>query len=223
MDAAFALLTDGRFPSGGHAHSGGIEAASRHLGVRTVSDVEDFITGRLHTVGLTEASLIAAAGFRVDRDGTTWAEIDREVDCRIVSPSLGRVSRSLGRQWLRAGRRIWPEAALDTMATIHAEGPHQVTAFAAVVMHAGLDLERSVVTHLHHLVATSAGAAVRLHGLDPYEVQKVQVTLAPHVEQVAEQAVANATLPLAEIPGCSAPLIDVLADLHARGDRLFQS
>ena len=59
--AALLLLADGRFPAGGHAHSGGVEAAVAHKAVHDTPSLEAFCRGRLHTTGLTAAGLAAAA------------------------------------------------------------------------------------------------------------------------------------------------------------------
>ena len=51
--AALLLLADGRFPAGGHAHSGGVEAAVAAGRVHDTASLEAFCRGRLHTAGLT--------------------------------------------------------------------------------------------------------------------------------------------------------------------------
>jgi urease accessory protein len=137
---------------------------------------------------------------------------------------LRTVSRSLGRQWVRAGRRIWPSPTLDALVAVCADGPHQVAAYAVVAATAGLSVDDAVTVHLHHLIAGSATAAVRLHGLDPYEVQRCQVALAPAVAALTAEAVSGADRPLWELPATTGPVSDLLAEEHARWDmRLFQS
>jgi urease accessory protein len=242
----FALLADGRFPSGGHAHSGGYEAASRSFGLSDSPGLVSFLEGRLATVGRTEACLVAGILHRlgspdsvegrsrsddagepdgaVDSSDIDWVDVDAEIEARIVSPALRAVSRSLGRQWVRAGRRIWPSPTLDALVAVCADGPHQVAAYAVVAATAGLPADDAVTVHLHHLIAGSATAAVRLHGLDPYEVQRCQVALAPAVAALTAEAVAGADRPLWELPATTGPVSDLLAEEHARWDmRLFQS
>ncbi|MFV2120289.1 urease accessory protein UreF, partial [Streptomyces sp. Act-28] len=58
--SALLVLADGRFPAGGHAHSGGVEPAVRAGRVQDAADLERFCRGRLHTTGLTAAALAAA-------------------------------------------------------------------------------------------------------------------------------------------------------------------
>ena len=59
MDAALLLLTDGRLPSGSHAHSGGLEQAVADGRVRSVEDVGLFARGVLEGAGTTAAAIAA--------------------------------------------------------------------------------------------------------------------------------------------------------------------
>ncbi|NSL42735.1 urease accessory protein UreF, partial [Streptomyces sp. 8P21H-1] len=59
--AALLVLADGRFPAGGYAHSGGMEAAVASRSVHDAASLAAFCRGRLHTAGLTAAGLAAAA------------------------------------------------------------------------------------------------------------------------------------------------------------------
>jgi urease accessory protein len=60
---AVLLLADGRLPSGGHAHSGGMEAAIVDGRVGDLASLEAFLVGRLVTTGLMEASMAAATAW----------------------------------------------------------------------------------------------------------------------------------------------------------------
>jgi urease accessory protein len=70
MLMAELLLADGRFPAGGHAHSGGVEAAVAAGRVGGEESLEAFVLGRLATVGLTEAAMAVATWHRVSSMGT---------------------------------------------------------------------------------------------------------------------------------------------------------
>ncbi|MGA9693046.1 MAG: urease accessory protein UreF, partial [Pseudonocardiaceae bacterium] len=48
---ASLLLADSRLPTGGHAHSGGVEAAVERGLVRDESDLTLFLAGRLRGTG----------------------------------------------------------------------------------------------------------------------------------------------------------------------------
>ncbi|MCZ4125237.1 urease accessory protein UreF, partial [Streptomyces sp. H39-S7] len=49
--AALLMLADGRFPAGGHAHSGGGEAAVTAGLIHDPATLAAFCRGRLHTTG----------------------------------------------------------------------------------------------------------------------------------------------------------------------------
>ena len=59
------VLADGRLPAGGHAHSGGLEAAVSAGRVSDLESLEGFLRGRLATAGLVAAAFAAAACARV--------------------------------------------------------------------------------------------------------------------------------------------------------------
>ena len=55
------LLADSRLPSGGHGHSGGVEALVDRGLVRTAEDLALFLEGRVRTGGRVVAAAAAAA------------------------------------------------------------------------------------------------------------------------------------------------------------------
>ncbi len=222
-DGALMLLADGRFPSGGHTHSNGYEPVDRMVGLDNPDAIGDFVVNRLLTSGRSDAAMIAVIVRRLASLPVDWDRIDAEVEARLPSPALRDRSRALGRQWLRAGRRLWTDG--DTaMPTSGPDGPHEVVAFAAVAHAAGLDPRRAALVHLHHLVSGITTAAVRLRGLDPYALQAVQLRALETVERLADEAAAADEVPLADLPAVSGPLFELLAEDHATWDnRLFQS
>jgi urease accessory protein len=77
------LLADGRFPAGGHAHSGGIEAAVMAGRVTGADTLEAFLAGRLATAGRVAAGLAAAAAAGVH----DLERLDAEAAARMPSPA----------------------------------------------------------------------------------------------------------------------------------------
>jgi urease accessory protein len=67
VSVAALLLSDSRFPAGGHAHSGGVEPAVTAGTVSDLASLETFLRGRLRTTGLVAAGLAAAACARARR------------------------------------------------------------------------------------------------------------------------------------------------------------
>ncbi|MGH8931805.1 MAG: urease accessory protein UreF, partial [Egibacteraceae bacterium] len=132
---AALMLADGRLPWGGHAHSGGVEAAVARGWVHDLDSLAAFARGRLATAGLTEAALVAATVLRCDG---SWEELDAEASARIASPALRLVSRKLGGQMLRVARITWPDPRMDGLAAASpAPGPHRAVALGAAAASAG--------------------------------------------------------------------------------------
>ncbi len=220
---AVALLADGRFPTGGHAHSGGFEAAHRAFGLTTDSDVRNLIESRLATIGETDAALLAAIGHQSEADTVDWHVVDAELTARIAPPALRRTSRSLGRQWQRAGQEVFGRDALPPI-TVTEDGPHQLAAISGVMRAANIPTDDAVVVHLHHLIATITTAAVRLLGADPWGMQRIHHEMGSRVIDITERAIDGRFRPWRELPAWSAPRADQLAQEHASWDvRLFRS
>ncbi|GGQ26934.1 urease accessory protein UreF [Streptomyces roseolilacinus] len=217
--SALLVLADGRFPAGGHAHSGGAEPAVRAGRIKDAADLERFCRGRLHTTGLTAAALAAAAAL-----GHDPAALDAAADARTPSPALRAAARRLGRQLMRAARTAWPAAELDALAEAFPRGAHQPVVLGTAARAAGLGPEDAAHCAAYETVSGPATAAVRLLGLDPFQATAVLARLAPDTDDVAARATAAARRGVDALPAASAPLLDITAEQHAAWPvRLFAS
>ncbi|GGK26210.1 urease accessory protein UreF [Streptomyces camponoticapitis] len=221
--AALLVLADGRFPAGGHAHSGGAEAAVRAGRLTDARDLAAFCRGRLHTTGLTSAAFAAAAVLGVDP-----LALDEAADARTPSPALRATARKLGRQMMRAARATWPGPGLDALAAARPRGAHQPIVLGLAARSAGLGPEDAAHCVLYETVSGPATAAVRLLSLDPFDATGVLARLAPDIDKTARHAVATAHRAVRKGPGAlpaaSAPLLDITAEAHAAwAVRLFAS
>ncbi|MEU4426041.1 urease accessory UreF family protein [Actinoplanes sp. NPDC024001] len=211
--ATLLLLADGRLPSGGHAHSGGLEPQIAAGRVRDITGLDGFLRGRLATNGLVAAAFSAAACANVARS----TELDAGLDARTPSPALRKASRAQGRALLRAGRAMWPVADIG-------REPHQPVALGALAAAAGLSPVEAAVAAAHGTITGSASAAVRLLGLDPYAVHALLARLAPECDRTAAVAAGRSGDPVDELPAAGAPLLDIGAEHHATWEvRLFAS
>ncbi len=227
---AALLLADGRFPSGGHAHSGGVEEAVTAGQVHDLESLRGFVVGRLATAGrvaagLAAVSAVATVGLAVAAaaaagDGRWSAdELDAEADARIASPALRAASRRQGRQLVRAASHAWSVPSPG-------DRPHHAVAVGAVAAAAGLAPVDAARWVAYDAVMTPATAAVRLLGLDPFSVSALVAALGPAIEEVAAEAAAFAAggAPLEELPCGAVPSLDIGAEAHAvREVRLFAS
>jgi urease accessory protein len=206
------LLGDGRFPGGGHAHSGGLEAAVADGSVRDLVSLEGFLAGRLTTVGAVDAWLAAAAAAGADED-----RLDVEADARCPSPALRAASRKLGRGLRRAAARSFPTLA-------EGRAQHHAVVIGAVALAAGLDPGDAARLAVHAVVAGGASAAVRLLPIDAADAMAAALRLGPLGDHIAATAAALGGRPLAEGPAWSAPMLELRAEDHARWEvRLFAS
>ncbi|MGH9188818.1 MAG: urease accessory protein UreF [Acidimicrobiales bacterium] len=223
--AVALLLADGRFPAGGHAHSGGMEAAVTDGRVHDLATLHRFLGGRLATAGTVAATLAASVCLRPDE----WERLEVEADARMASPVLRVTSRQQGRQLLRA--------ATATLASVESSSPrqaplsgviarsgglHLAVAMGLVAAAAGMGPEDAARWAAYDSVVGPATAAVRLLGLDPFAVHHVLAMLATQVDDVAGSASSSAAS--GSIPSPSAPMLDIGAEQHAREEMsLFAS
>ncbi|MGW7084291.1 urease accessory protein UreF [Streptomyces sp. NPDC054871] len=221
--AALLVLADGRFPAGGHAHSGGAEEAVKAGRITGAADLEEFCRGRLHTTGLVSAALAAAAALGLDP-----LDLDEAADARTPSAALRVAGRRLGRQMMRAARAAWPDPALDQLAAARPKGAHQPVVLGLAARVAGLGPEDAAYCSAYECVSGPATATVRLLSLDPFDATGVLARLAPELDLVARAAADAARCALVDgvdaLPAASAPLLEVGAEAHAGwAARLFAS
>ncbi|WP_241524043.1 urease accessory protein UreF [Oceaniglobus indicus] len=221
QQAALLLLADGRLPAGGYAHSGGLEPAVRAGRVTDMAGLEAFLIGRAATAGLIAAAFAAVACQRMARgDLTDLDALETELDARIPSPELRKVSRDLGRQLRRAMQAIHPHGIYAKLGP----APHQpiVMGVAAAVL--GLDPHRAALAILHENNAGAAAAAAKVMRVDPFDVHAILARMTAQLDHLARSAAQAADGPLADLPAPGAPLSDIAAEHHRRSDvRLFAS
>ncbi|MFC4470096.1 urease accessory protein UreF [Streptomyces xiangluensis] len=221
--AALLLLADGRFPAGGHAHSGGVEAAVAHGAVYDADSLEAFCRGRLHTTGLTTAGLAAAAAA-----GHDPLLLDDAADARTPVPALRAAARRLGRQMMRAARGTFPSTELEQVAAARPQGAHQPIVLGLAARSAGLAPVDAAYAAAYENIGGPATAAVRLLSLDPLDASGLLARLGPETDEVAAAAADAATRAMTEgidaLPSASSPLLDITAEQHAAWPvRLFAS
>lgn len=205
MDASLLLLADGRFPSGGHAYSAGVESAVARGDVVDIETLDRFLGGRLATTGTVDAAFAcrACAG--------PCDDLDREYDARMPSPRARAVSKQLGRQLLRAARQVWPNVDVT-------DDTHHAIALGAVVRAAGGTPADAVSITIHQLASAVTTAAVRLLGLDPVATAAVQANAVARWPGVSDWSVAAPR----DLPAASGTLSEILAEHHGGwSHRLF--
>lgn len=210
------LLADGRWPGGGHAHSGGLEAAVQEGAVHDEATLRTFLLGRLLTGGPTDA-WFAAAACRCDpadpTDELTVSQLQERYEARVPSAAQRTAGRTLGRGLRRVASQIWTDGNPIIV-------EQYVVVLGVVARMAGVAPQLAARIALHHLVTGAATAAPKLFAIDMVHAMRAAVSLAPLVDDTIV-AYADAQDPPAPR---SAPLSELRAERHARWDvRLFAS
>jgi urease accessory protein len=231
MRSGLLLLADSRLPSGGHGHSGGVEALVDRGLLRSEADLAAFLAGRVATGAAVPAGAAAAAcalagsplpkgdpaAVRSGTAGVAWGEWDHAVSARLPAAATRAASYAQGAALLRTASRAWPCAALDALRALPRVHHPLVLGVAAAA--AGATPPDAALLAVHHLVGGACTAAVRLLGLDPLAVAAVAAEAGSHAEPVAVEAArigvaAAAAGDPARLPADGNPLYDVLAQLH---------
>lgn len=217
------LLSDSRTPSGGYAHSGGLEAAVAD-GLSSGSEVLAFMRARLATVGRMEAAFAASACGCSSLSGLL--ELDLELAARTPAEPLRRASRLLGRGLLRTASVWFPRfALLGGYREASALSPRPV-ALGVVAQAGGLPPLDAARASLYDDAATVAAAAVKLLPLDAAIASGWVLALGVEIDSLAEAVGSEPARFQAGmcLPSTATPLLDRGAMTHATTERrLFVS
>jgi urease accessory protein len=210
-------LADSACPTGGFAHSTGLEAAWQNGEVAGEAALRQFVTDALRQAGHGAMPFVTAAW----ADPMRLEELDELCDAFLTGTVANRASRSQGRAFLATWIRVHPGAALaefDRRARslrIHFAPVMGVTCRAL-----GVPLCTTQRLLLHFTVRGVLAAAVRLGIVGAYRAQRLQLDAAAGMDRVLERCATLDALDAAQ----TAPIVDLLQGSHDRlYSRLFQS
>jgi urease accessory protein len=210
-------VADSAFPTGGFAHSSGLEAAWQSGEVTTAEQLRQFLGETLWQAGRGSLPLVTAAHGAPER----LEELDALCEAFLSNAVANAASRTQGRAFLSTCARIWPG---DALTQLGARTKSLCTHYGPI---AGVTLRVLDVPLAHTqpliLYLTARGvlaAAVRLGIVGSYHAQQLQYE---------SGAVCDAVL-----AGCArlddrhisqtAPILDMLQSAHGRlYSRLFRS
>lgn len=206
-------LADSAFPTGGFAHSGGLEAAAQNGEIRNRTELREWLLASLRQVSRAALPLANAAYEAPER----VVEIDHRCDAFMTNHVANRASRLQGRAFLLAAERIFKVQPGDGIAL---DCAHLPPVFGCVMRRLELEPETMrrlfVFQHLRGVIAS----AVRLNLVGPMEGQVIQSEMATDAEGVVAAAEHLGLEELAQ----SAPLLDLWQGTQDRlYSRLFQS
>jgi len=204
-------LADSAFPTGGFAHSGGLEAAWQ-LG--KVADFDAYLDQSLWQVGHQAVPFARAAA----RDGRRLVELDALADATLTNHVANRASRALGRNFWATASRVFDLSALAAEA--RQTSMHHAPIFGAGTAALGLSADETVALFLHLALRGTLSAAVRLGIVGPLEAQGMMAARGALLNDVTERCSAIEPEEASE----TSPLLGACAALHdGLYARLFQS
>ena len=212
-------LADSAFPSGGFAHSGGLEAATKYGEVQNSKELVAFIDASLGQLRHGSLPFVKAT---FEEPGS-FEEVDHLCDTFTSSHVANRASRAQGQALLVAAERIFTSPSVKTLrqSVIARDLPgHFAPVFGAVARALNLQLETASGLFVFLQLRGWISAAVRLGIVGPLEGQSIQHRLSDKAVQVASQPDQLKLQNIAQ----TLPLLDLLQGGHDRVySRLFQS
>jgi urease accessory protein len=224
-------LTDSAFPTGGFAHSAGLEAAWQHGEVRNRSELLSFLEASLQQLGRAALPFVTAAFEEPDR----IAEFDQLCDAFTTNHVANRAGRLQGKAFLTAVERIFPARGVHAASSSNGERAsnqaqgcppvappfaHFAPVFGAILQRLGVSRETTARMFFFNHLRSLLAAAVRLNIVGPMEAQTVQQKLSLKAEEILKCC---QSLTLGDIAQ-SAPLLDLWQGSQDRlYSRLFQS
>jgi urease accessory protein len=220
MSASWRVLqlADSGFPTGGFAHSAGLEAAVQQGEVRGATELRRFVRELLWQAGHGGLPLLSAA----HREPATLPALDARADAFLTSHVANRASRTQGRALLDTCARIFPGpvAPLREAARADKLAFHHAPLFGAVLHALEVALPDAQALYLSLTLRGTLSAAVRLGIVGTHESHQLQHQATPLLDAVLEGCAGLDVDALAQ----PSPLLDLLGSTHDRlYSRLFLS
>ncbi len=211
-------LADSGFPTGGFAHSGGLEAAVQQGEVRGREGLESFVRDLLWQAGHGALPVLSAA----HREPGTLGALDARVEAFLTNHVANRASRTQGRALLDTCARIFPGPVGPLRQRAREAGLryHHAPLFGAVLSALDIGLAEAQPLFLSLTLRGALSAAVRMGLVGTHESHQLQHQCAPLLDAVLEACAGLDVEALAQ----TSPLMDLLSATHDRlYSRLFLS
>ena len=221
-------LADSAFPTGGFAHSAGLEAAWQHGEVKNRGELISYVEAGLHQLGHAALPFVMAAHSEPER----LEEFDDLCDAFTTNHVANRASRAQGKAFLTAVQRVFtvgqasrlsPSGNSSDMETGRMpvlRFNHLTCVFGVAMRQLGVPRETTARLFFFNNLRSVMAAAVRLNIVGPMEAQAIQHQLSSTAEDVLKSC---ASLTLDDMAQTS-PLLDLWQGAQDRlYSRLFQS
>jgi urease accessory protein len=211
-------LVDASYPTGGFAHSGGLEAAVRSGRVRDAATLRLFLRISLRQWAMSVLPFASAA----HAEPEAFTRLDDWLDATLTNHVTNRASRRQGMALLSSSAAVFGGSRLKALQQqVARTGPgHFAPVIGVVAVELGIPLAELARMCLFMQLRDGISAAVRLDVVGSREGQQLQRQLSDHAEQCAQN--------YADTPVASAaqptPWLELIQANHDRlSVRLFQS
>jgi urease accessory protein len=210
-------LADSAFPTGGFAHSSGLEAAWQAGEVASPDALDRFVRAVLWQTGRGLLPLASAAHI----DPHRLEELDELCHVFLTNIVASRASCVQGRAFAATCARVWPgESTTALESRVRRVHGHHAPIFGAALSLLGIPLRTTQQLFLYASLRGLASAAVRLGIIGTFAAQRLQVECAGELGLILERCAGLRDADIAQ----TAPILDLLQAGHDRlYSRLFQS
>jgi urease accessory protein len=210
-------IADSAFPTGGFAHSWGLEAAWQQGEVADRADLARFTAASIQQAAFGVVPFVNAAY----REPSRLLALDALAEAFLTNAVANKASRAQGRTLLATVATIWPRPALDALKARAADSYAHAGPITGASLRA-IDMPLATVQRLVLFCAVRGvlAAAVRLGIAGGYEAQRLQDECAPWLDAQLERCAGRDERDVAQ----TAPILDMLQAGHDRlYSRLFVS
>lgn len=209
-------LADSAFPTGGFAHSAGLEA---HVQAGELASLERFCIEQIDQLAHGALPIVGAAYDAPEQ----LAELDAFTRATLWNHVAHRASRTQGRALLDVAARSFGHDALvaarTRLAKQQLEG-HLAPVFGFVTRTLGVPRDEALASYLHLGLRGTLSAAVRLGVCGPTEAQALHHRLHGELDAALARGRSLALTDVAQ----TAPVAELIQATHDRlYSRLFQS
>ncbi|XP_052185735.1 urease accessory protein F [Diospyros lotus] len=206
-------LLDSILPTGGFAHSFGLEAA---IQARMVSSTEDLRTYVIHALDNTGSLLLPFVySATISPDLQIWLNLDRVLDATLTNEVGRKASTAQGSALMRVGAAVFSEIpSLKPMRDASlARGVafHHAPVFGLVCGLLGFDCETAQRAYMFVTMRDIISAATRLNLVGPLGAAVLQHQLAVDAEDMLKRWMNRAV----EDSCQTAPLLDTVQGCHS--------
>jgi urease accessory protein len=218
-DWAIWQLADSAFPSGGFAHSGGLEAAWQLGEIQDSRSLENYLGSQLLQSGNMALPYLLA----VHRGPDNFELLDQRHDAFVKNHIARKASCAQGQAILVVAAKAFSIPRLTELRKSCTDGDtplHLPTVFGLITRLLEIDADQAARLWLHTLLRDLISSAVRLGIVGSLQGQAIQRNMTPASEKTLQRCLNLSVEQAAQ----TTPVIDLLQGTHDRlYSKLFQT